>query len=188
MSGTSRRRQLLLSTAALAGALTGYGRGAYAQCAPGSGTQFVCSGANIDTQTINADNAAVFTTYGFSVDTTAGGGSGGNAVTISGDGFLAYTDGNASPLTADDTALDIHATGDYAGSGGISVLFDGALQGSSGAVFQNDSSGGQNITANGSVTGTSGSGIYAHNGSLATGITINTAAGPPCPARSAAST
>ncbi|ODR94930.1 hypothetical protein AUC70_03875 [Methyloceanibacter stevinii] len=76
MSARTIRRQILLSTTMIVGALTGYARGAYAQCAPGVGTQFVCSGANTDTQTINADDAAVFTTYGFSVDTTAGGGSG----------------------------------------------------------------------------------------------------------------
>ena len=57
------------------------------------------------------------------------------------------------------------------------MLFGGALQGSSGAIFHNESSGGQTITANGSVTGTAGAGIYAQNGSLATGITINTAVG-----------
>ncbi|ODR94929.1 hypothetical protein AUC70_03870 [Methyloceanibacter stevinii] len=67
--------------------------------------------------------------------------------------------------------------GDSGGSGGISVFFGGALQGSSAAVFHNDSSGGQTITANGSVTGTAGAGIYAQNGSLASNITITTAVG-----------
>ena len=106
------RRKLLLSTATLVGALSGYARSAYAACPPGGG---VCTGGNLTTQTVNAPNATVTTQAGFYIDTTI---AGGDALVITGAGAISYTDDNMSDLTApgaDDIALSITSTGDITG-------------------------------------------------------------------------
>ena len=95
MVPSALRRRLLLSSTMLVAAVAGYGRRAYGACVFTSGSSYVCSGANVTTQTITANNASVSTVAGFSVNTAAG-----NAITITGDGALSYTDTNASPLTA----------------------------------------------------------------------------------------
>jgi hypothetical protein len=98
MSPSALRRRTLLSGTMLLTAVAGYGRRAYAACVNTVGSTYVCSGANAATQAItgpNANNASVSTLAGFSVNTAAG-----NAITITGDGALSYTDTNGSPLTA----------------------------------------------------------------------------------------
>ena len=70
----------------------GYGRQAYAACTGSSGT-YLCTGSNSSTQTINADNASVSTAAGFGVNTSSG-----NAITITGDGALSFTDTHASTI------------------------------------------------------------------------------------------
>src|SRR5664279_1739222 len=97
MTPSALRRRVLLSGTMLAAAAVGYGRRAYGAvgCVPTVAPNYQCSGAAVTTQTITANNASVSTVAGFSVNTPAG-----NAITISGDGALSYTDTNASPLTA----------------------------------------------------------------------------------------
>ena len=86
-----KRRQLLLTTTMLAGALVGYGGRAYGACTQvGITSKFECSGTETTTQTINFDNAEVVSlaSPAFSVNTTAGGSVG---VSVTGDGALSYT-------------------------------------------------------------------------------------------------
>ena len=154
----------------IVGTLSGYGGRAYAACTiVGAGPQFECTGdatTNTTTQAINFNNADVYTAPGFGVDTT---GTGGNAITITGDGAISYLDYNASPLTAADTALYIEATGDDgATQGSVTVNTNGVLQGDIGIEAQNYGSGALSITANGHVTGSVLAGIFAQNGSYFT--------------------
>lgn len=99
----------------LMAAAAGYGRRAYAACVNTVGSTYQCSGANLTTQNVNgpnANNADVSTVAGFSVNAGVG-----NAITISGDGGLSYTDTNASPLRAPTGyALDVRSHGDFAGT------------------------------------------------------------------------
>src|SRR5882724_11505221 len=122
------RRRVLLSGTMLAATVVGYGRRAYGQCAPTVAPNYQCSGANVTTQTINANNASVSTVAGFSVNTPAG-----NAITITGDGALSYTDTNASSLTsAAGTALYVKSTGNDTGTstpGSVTINTNGALSG-----------------------------------------------------------
>ena len=64
---------------------------------------YLCSGANAAPQTINADNAAVLTAPGFSVNANAG-----NAITITGDGALSFADNNASSVVTTDVAYGLY--------------------------------------------------------------------------------
>src|SRR5690242_2813687 len=111
MLPSALRRRALLSSTMLMAAAVGYGRRAYAACVNSGGSTYQCSGAS-GAQTINANNPAVSTLPGFSVTT------GGNGITITGDGALSYTDTNASPLTAGGTALNMYSLGDFAGTPG----------------------------------------------------------------------
>ena len=180
MGGHATRRQLLLSTTVLVAALTGYGRRAYGQCVPDPAPpNFTCSGANIDTQTINEDDATVVTVDGFSVDTTAAGGSGGNAITITGEGELSYTDVYMSPLTAENTGLYIRSTDDSDEPGSVTINTNGNIEGDDsydGIYARNDGSGAISITANGTIGGEIDNGIYARNAgaslSVVTGGTV----------------
>ena len=173
MGRGARRRQLLLSTAALTGALSTYGGRAYAACVLVSGSNFECSGANLTTQTINAANANVTTLAGFSVTTAVG-----NGIRIMGDGALSYNDANFSPITAANTGL-------YIGSGltdSITVNTNGAVTGGTrGIQARNYGSGALSITANGDVTGNGFAGIDAQNGfsfsPSGTDLTVTTGAG-----------
>src|SRR5688572_14276377 len=159
------RRHLVLGTAIATGAFLGgyrgYIRPAFAACDPTGGGTYQCSGAETATQAIiNVENAAVVTVPGFSVDTT---GTGGNAITITGDGALSYTDASQSPLTAAGAALSIQSTGDIGGGniGSITVQTNGALIGGSYGIFAyNQGTGAINIVANGNVTGTNESAIW----------------------------
>src|SRR6266513_274281 len=89
----SLKNRLLVSTA-MVGAVFGYGRQAYAACVNSGGTTYLCSGANAAAQTVNANEAAVSTAAGFGVNTAVG-----NAITITGDGALSFTDTHASVIT-----------------------------------------------------------------------------------------
>jgi len=165
-------------------AAVGYGRRAYGQCAPTVAPNYQCSGVNVTTQTITANNASVSTALGFSVNTPTG-----NAITITGDGALSYTDTNASPLTAAaGTALQVNSGGDFSGTpGSITINTNGVLSGSgdshNGIAAYNSGTGAINVTANGNVTGNligaNGFGIIAVNSGLGTGtdVTVTTGAG-----------
>lgn len=181
VSGGSLRRDLLLSTTVLVGALTGYGSRAYAACANSGGSTYECSGSNTTTQTISANNAAVSTVAGFSVDTT---GTGGGAITITGDGALSYTDVNFSPLTAaggsNPAALSIRPSGDDGATlGSIAVDTNGTLIGESFGIlaFNRYGRGEVSIVTRGDVTGSS-VGIVARTAQAdGTDMSITTANG-----------
>ena len=100
MSTRVFRRQLLLSSALVASALTGYGRRAYGACVNTTGSQWECSGASAG-QIIIDDDADVSTLAGFSVTSFATG------LAIIGNGDISYTDANASPIVAVAIALYI---------------------------------------------------------------------------------
>ena len=181
MVPSALRRRLLLSSTMLVAAVAGYGRRAYGACVFTSGSSYVCSGANVTTQTITANNASVSTVAGFSVDTT---GTGGNAITITGDGALSYTDTNASPLTAPATgtatALYVKSTGNDVGTGtpgSVTIDTNGVSSGVNGIQARNSGSGAITITANGNVTGTYSRGIYANNSAAGTDLRVTTGAG-----------
>jgi uncharacterized protein with beta-barrel porin domain len=167
------RRRVLLSGTMLAAAVAGYGRRAYGACVNSGGSTYQCSGANAATQAINANNASVSTVAGFSVNTAAG-----NAITISGNGALSYTDINASSLTAAANPLDVSSYGDFGGTpGSITIATNGALSGYRGIKARNFGTGAATITANGDVTGTN-VGIYArNNNATSTTLSVTTGAG-----------
>jgi uncharacterized protein with beta-barrel porin domain len=172
MSPSALRRRVLLSGTMLAAAVGGYGRRAYGACAPTVAPNYQCSGANVTTQTVNANNASVSTVAGFSVNIPAG-----NAITITGDGALSYTDTNASPLTTTlGAALDVSSGGDFSGTpGSVTINTNGALSGRDyGINARNNGTGALTITANGNVSSSHGVGIYAINkGAAALTITAN---------------
>src|SRR5256885_6747935 len=134
MSPSALRRRVLLSGTMLVTAVAGYGRRAYGACAPTVAPNYQCSGANAATQAITANNASVSTVAGFSVNTAAG-----NAIAITGDGALSYTDTNASPLTtAAGNALTVRSVGDDVGTstpGSITINTNGALSGGALRIF-----------------------------------------------------
>ncbi|MGH6736431.1 MAG: autotransporter domain-containing protein [Methyloceanibacter sp.] len=177
MGGCARRRRLLLSSTMLAAALTGYGRSAYGQqvCDPQGGQVFLCDGVSVETQDLtNQNNATVNTVAGFSVNTQ---GTSGNAISITGDGALSYTDPNGSSLRGYDISLLINSGGDDGGTPG-SVLIDtnGTLIGGTyGILAGNSGTGAITITTtNGLVQGNGLDGIYAYNSIAGTDITITT--------------
>src|ERR1700724_3930619 len=63
------RRRVLLSSTMLVAAVAGYGRRAYGACVNSGGSTYQCSGTEVTTQPITANNAAVSTLPGFSVTT-----------------------------------------------------------------------------------------------------------------------
>lgn len=117
----------------------------------------------------------VATVPGFSVTTPAP-----NAVSITGNGALSYTDVYASPLMAAAIALNIQTAGDVpAGNpGSITIDTNGALAGGNyGIRAYNTGSGAVDVTANGDVTGTTVAGISATNyNSAGTDVTVTTGA------------
>ncbi|MER8752804.1 hypothetical protein NKH57_26770, partial [Mesorhizobium sp. M1050] len=126
-----------LATSAFVGGYRGYVRRAYANCS-GAGGIYTCSNATGTTQTLTGTPLTVTTVNGggFSIDTRPSSeGGGGNAFTLTGTGGLTFTDSNFSTIIG-------AATGVSAVNGG------GALS----------------ITATGAVIGTSGTGIFARNG------------------------
>jgi outer membrane autotransporter protein len=181
-SGHENRRGLL-ATAAVLTTLAAYGRSAYGQqvCEPNvASPNFLCDGPSDDTQDLTNgglfDIANVITGTEFEVDTTAEGGSGGSAVTITGDGAVSYTDTNYSPLTAVDIALDVTSSKDFDGGnpGSVTVNTNGALTGGVyGIRAFNSGSSSLSVIANGHVTGAN-RGIDARN----TGTNLEVTTGP----------
>ncbi|WP_305711916.1 autotransporter domain-containing protein [Bradyrhizobium sp.] len=167
------RRRVLLSSTMMVAAVAGYGRRAYAACVNSGGSTYQCSGANAATQTITANNASVSTVAGFSVNTAAL-----NAITITGNGALSYTDTNASPLaTGVGTALDFRSHADFAATpGSVTINTNGVLSGTTrGINARNYGTGAVTITANGNVNGTYDYGIAARN--YGTALSVTTGAG-----------
>jgi uncharacterized protein with beta-barrel porin domain len=157
--------------------VAGYGRRAYAACVNTVGSTYVCSGANVTTQNINganANNASVSTLPGFSVNTGAG-----NAITITGDGALSYTDTNASSLlsTGGSAALVVNSGGDFSGTpGSVTINTNGVISGRNGGIYaQNLGTGALTISANGNVTGTNNGAVGISAINYGTNITVTTA-------------
>src|SRR4030081_2076100 len=126
MSPSALRRRVLLSGTMLVTAVVGYGRRAYGACVNSGGSTYLCSGAEVTTQTINANNASVSTIAGFSVYAPAG-----NAIEITGDGALSYTDTKSPPLpAAAGIALYVRPGGAYAATpGSVTINTNGTLSG-----------------------------------------------------------
>jgi outer membrane autotransporter protein len=174
-SGTRQlRNRLALTTILTVAPFFGYGRAAYAACdpAPASPT-FVCTGANVVTQAITANNANVSTAPGFSVIAPAG-----NGITVTGDGHLRFTDQNASIITGDEDGLSVSATGNAGATpGAVTVTVNSTITGGfSGLRANNNGAGDLVVTADGKVTGQNGSGILAGVGANGRNLTVNTGA------------
>jgi hypothetical protein len=151
----------------------GYGRRAYAACVNSGGSTYQCSGANVTGQNIFANNAAVSTLPGFSVNTADSAG-----ITITGDGAISYTDIHASSVRAYFAALDVTSTGGAPGS--VTINTNGTLSSSYfGIRARNYGTGALAviITPNGNVTGVAYSGIYARNFSAGTNLSVTTGTG-----------
>jgi len=194
-----RRRLLLLSGAALLGALSGYGRSAYAQVAGGLCTDTIasglvtCTGSSTAAQSINQNVgsatgglAVSVTPAPLQVDTAAG-----NALTITGYGAVSFTDSyGASYLDSNDaggsTALAITSSG-TATPGSVTVETSGTLNGNLrgiDAVNEGDGATSITIAGNGEVTSVlalTSIGINARNGTAlapaGTTLTVITGAG-----------
>ncbi|MCZ0734455.1 autotransporter domain-containing protein [Phreatobacter sp. AB_2022a] len=150
---------------------------ARAQCAPSGGSNYVCSGPNTTTQSINAADVAVTTTPGFGVDLGA---SNGNGLAIIGAGQLSYIDTNAATITGGnaygDSGLLIWSTGNNGPTlGSVTVDTGGAITGYHGISVSNSGGGLTSVTAGGVVTGLSGEGISVINGAAASGLTVRAA-------------
>jgi uncharacterized protein with beta-barrel porin domain len=174
MSPGALRTRTLLSGTMLMAATVGYGRRAYGACVPTAAPNYQCSGVNVTTQTINANNASVTTLAGFSVNTASG-----DAVSISGNGAVSYTDINGSSLTAaGSAALHVESGADFGGTlGSVTINTNGALGGVGfGIDARNYGSGAVTITANGDITATAptSSGVYVRNNHPGTDIIITT--------------
>src|SRR3990172_2924666 len=204
MAKLSTLKNKLVVTTAVAAALFGYGRRAYAACDPQPAPDYLCSGATATTQSISYDNANVYTAYGFSVITAAG-----NAITITGDGALSFTDIYASTITGgggggNPGGLYMKVLGDYnatpgsatinvnskiagymygirarnLGSGEISITADGEATGVFAGIGTINHGTDLIITAGAGSTITGGSrGINARNYSTATNLTVTTGVG-----------
>ena len=151
---------------------------AQAQCVLSGGSNYVCSGANTTSQSINATDAAVTTTPGFSVDLSA---SNGNGLVIIGAGQLSYIDTNAATITGGgnfgDSGLFIWSTGDNGPTpGSVTVNTAGAITGYNGVSVSNGSGGATSVTAGGLVTATFGDGISVVNDVSAGDLTVRAAA------------
>ncbi|MDR2875509.1 MAG: autotransporter outer membrane beta-barrel domain-containing protein, partial [Methylobacillus sp.] len=96
---------------------------AHAACDLTSGSSYTCSGTNTTPQSINADDAAVITSPGFSVDTSP---TGDDALFIRGYGSLSYTDTNAASFTSG--GLWLQSDGDNgATSGAVTIQTNGDI-------------------------------------------------------------
>ncbi|CEJ14645.1 Extracellular serine protease precursor [bacterium YEK0313] len=151
---------------------------AQAQCAPSGGSNYVCSGSNTTSQSINAADAAVTTTPGFGVDLSA---SSGNGLVIIGAGQLSYIDTNAATITGGgdlgDSGMFVWSTGNNGPTpGSVTVNTAGAITGYSGVSISNSSGGITSVTVGGLVTGTFGDGISVVNDVGAGALTVRAAA------------
>lgn len=166
---SSRGRPALLGVVAvLASLLSGV---AQAQCVSGAGASYSCSGSTTAGVSIRADNAAVTTQPGFSVDAATG-----NALAIQGNGAISYIDQDAATLTTTGrNGLSVTATGDAGGvAGSVTVQTNGDITGANaGIIVNNAGTGSTQVTATGKVSATTGTGIYAQNQTSATDMTVS---------------
>jgi autotransporter family porin len=172
-SGTRQlRNRLALTTILTVAPFFGYGRAAYAACDPSPASPtFVCTGANVVTQAVTANNANVSTAPGFSVIVPAG-----NGITVTGDGHVRFTDQNASTITGDEDGLSVVATGDAGATpGAVTVTVNSTITGGhNGIRANNNGTGDLVVTADGKVTGQNVTGLLAGVGSNGSNLTVNT--------------
>ena len=178
----SLRQRMALTTALAATFICGYWRRSYADCNASGGGNYLCSGAS-NAQNITANEAHVTTDNTFSVNTGAG-----DAITISGDGGLSFTDTNHATIYSNSffsKGLYLHSTGNDGGNNGaVTINVNGNITGAgSGIVAQNDGAGAINITSNGNAIALGsmffggGSGIAAYNTAIGSDINITTGIG-----------
>jgi hypothetical protein len=132
-------------------------------CVLTGGSNYTCSGAGTTAQTVNANDAAVTTAPGFSINASS---SLGNALSIQGAGNISYIDNNFASLTAGSLGggMLITSTGDNGATpGAITVQTGGNITGDFGIRAENFGTGALSVTATGQVTGTTGAGISATN-------------------------
>lgn len=174
--GRGFRSRLALTTVLTVVPFLGYGRQAFAGCAPTGSSTYVCSGAS-GAQVIIADNAYVTTVTGFSVNTDSKSG-----IDISGNGQLTFIDTNASTITSTDAAgISVISAGNFSDgddtiNGGVTIRTNGNVTGVSYGIYAGNSGAGDiSITADGAVTGEYSDGIRALN--EGNDLTITTGAG-----------
>ncbi|MBI1384332.1 MAG: autotransporter domain-containing protein [Rhizobiales bacterium] len=165
------RSRLLLTTALVIPSLISYGgrrADAAGICVNTGGSTYLCSGAGTASETINANNAAVTFDTGATIDTR---GSGGNAITITGNGAISLTNTVGGTIGATGYGIagslrgvDIRSNGnDGATPGSVSVVTTlGILGGQHGLLAANYGGGTLTIEA-ATVTGTSNLGIWTLN-------------------------
>jgi hypothetical protein len=174
-----------LATSAFVGS---YVRRAYAACVGSLGT-YVCSAANVTTQTLTGTPLTVTTLPGFSINTAAG-----NAFSLTGTNGLTFTDNNGSTISGAVAGI----SGQNSGTGALSITTTGAVTGATtfgiyglntgtdltinavgvtagqyGVVGQNAGSGAISITTTGTISGGI-FGVVGNNAASATDITIQT--------------
>jgi hypothetical protein len=136
------------------------------------------SGTSGETQVITHDNATVTTEEPLVIDTT---GTGGDAISITGDGALSFSDPQSSNtmLRAPRLGLNVRSNGD-SGDSAASVTIDTAATITSEAtaiVALNYGSGATSVTASGDLTSTTRFGIGAVNATSGTDLTVTTGVG-----------
>lgn len=155
------RRRLILTTILSALPLMSYGRQTYAACvANPAPPTFLCSGANTNTQIIDANNADVTTAPGFSVQAAIS-----NGISITGDGAITFTDTNGSVIVGEDNGLYVHAEADDGAiPGSVTIATNGNITGGLyGIHAKNSGTGNLSITADGNVAALGLDGILAHD-------------------------
>tara|TARA_R110000868_G_scaffold4155_43_gene25646 strand:+ start:12107 stop:14470 length:2364 start_codon:yes stop_codon:yes gene_type:complete len=196
---TNRLRTRLLLSSALATLTLGYGsRGAYAGvCAPTGGGTYLCAGGENSaadlTQTLTPISPLIVTTTnGFGIDTSV---NGGNAFSLSASGGLQFNDLFTSLIRGADSGIDAQNTtfgnlsitttgsvtgvsydGIYArnnaGGGDLTIDANNVAGAASGIHADNYGTGATSITATGTVSSSSGIGIYAINDYVSGGMTV----------------
>jgi len=168
------QRQFMLTSALAVPCVFGYaGRQAYAACSPLGGGTYLCSGATTTTQTVNADNATVSMASGATIDTTGGTG---NAITVTGNGALGFTNTAGGAIRGQDNAISVTSTGDDgATEGAVTVNVKKGVSAVDGHGIFATTSGtatGSITVSSAAVTSSAKDGIYAYNVSSGANITI----------------
>jgi uncharacterized protein with beta-barrel porin domain len=163
----------LVMTTALAAVMFGYGRRAYAACVVTVSPTYKCLGVTAAAQYIGVNEATVYTAAGFSLTTASS-----QAITITGDGLLSFTDVNASTIKGAYMGLYVQAGAPNDGiiPGSVTINANSNFTGTkhSGIFASNLGKGAVSITSNGTATGKY-QGIYG--GNYGTDLTITTGVG-----------
>ena len=139
-----------------------------------SGSNYSCSNTHAVSLNFTANDASVSTQAGFGVSNT-----GANAITITGDGALSFTDTNHSTIMTSPSSagLYMNATADDGMTpGSVTINANGNITGGKYGIFtKNSGTGTMSITLGGDVTGTTKAGVYAKNTNAGTSIGISIA-------------